>query len=113
MLETIENLKRNEDLSPSKLDGMQLQIINRVKEKNGSDVFLILFLLYFFSFLLSLIIVMTRTTIAERRVGCTHKNPALPLYVIIPMVEGDIVSTRLERREKKATVLKNTFLFLV
>lgn len=43
MLETIENLKGNEDLSPSKLDGIQLQIINRVNEKNGSDVFLILF----------------------------------------------------------------------
>ena len=51
-------------------------------------------------------IVMTKTTIAERRVGCTHKNPALPLYVIIPMVVGDMVSTRLERREKKATALK-------
>ena len=68
---------------------------------------------YFDPILFSFMIVMTKTTIAERRVGCTHKNPALPLYVIIPMVEGDMVSTRLERREKKATVLKNTFLFLV
>ena len=38
MLETIENLKRNEDLSPSKLDGIQLKIMILVIEKNDLGV---------------------------------------------------------------------------